>query len=354
MKKVLAIVLAMLMMLALFTGCGNDTPAASNGGDASKDNEVYTLRVHHHDPQDSAIGRFLEDWAAKVEEASENRLDIQIFHGGTLGSGNETVSMILNRTCDIGWGGQSSFDGEFPASEIITLPMRGISSSMQGTQVFWNLYKEYEAMQAEYEDFKVLLVSVGCPNGISTKDKVIESIDDIVGMNIRINAGPINDFFQRLGAAPVSVGMGEVYQAIDNNTIDAITSDWHGIYSFSLYEILNSYLNLNIMAGNQFFLMNKDSYNELPADLQAVIDQYSGDYLAEYAGRYWDDVTELCMTAIEENDGNLYTFNEEETAEIQGVADTITEEWIAAAEAGGMPGQDMYDRMLELIGEYAG
>lgn len=262
--------------------------------------------------------------------------------------------MILNRTCDIGWGGQSSFDGEFPASEIITLPMRGISSSMQGTQVFWNLYKEYEAMQAEYEDFKVLLISVGCPNGISTKDKVIESVEDIAGMNIRINAGPINDFFQRLGAAPVSVGMGEVYQAIDNNTIDAITSDWHGIYSFSLYEILNSYLNLNIMAGNQFFLMNKEAYNELPADLQAVIDQHSGDYLAEYAGQYWDDVTGLCMTAIEENEGNLYTLNEEETAEIQGVADTITEEWIDAAEASGMPGQEMYDRMLELIDEYAG
>lgn len=51
-EKVLAIALAMLMMLALFTGCGNDNAPASNGGaDAPKEDEVYVLRIHHHDPR---------------------------------------------------------------------------------------------------------------------------------------------------------------------------------------------------------------------------------------------------------------------------------------------------------------
>lgn len=353
MKKLFALLLTAAMLIALCAGCGDSTNTSQDGNQSATDDTVYTLRVHHHDPQDSAIGRFLEDWAAQVEEASDSRLDIQIFHGATLGSANETLTMVLNGTCDIGFGGQSNFDGEFPASEIITLPLQGISSSMQGTRVFWDLYKEFEEMQEEYSDVKVLLLSVGCPNGISTKDKVINKVEDISGWNIRINSGPINDFFQKLGAAPVSVSMGEVYQAIDNNTIDAITSDWHGIYSFSLYELLNNYCDLNIMAGNQFMLMNKDSYENLPEDLQVVIDQYSGDYLAEYAGKYWDEITEACMTAIEENNGNVYTLSDEELEKLQATADIIVDEWIANAEANGLPGQEMYDRMQQLIAEYA-
>jgi TRAP-type C4-dicarboxylate transport system substrate-binding protein len=353
MKRLGSLFLVLFLLGSLLCGCGSSDKSGDTTTAPPADDTVHTLIVQSHDPEDSAPGRLLADWAAGIEEESEGQLKFDIYNGGVLGSGRDTVPMILNGTCDIGWGGQSSFPDEFPASEIITLPMLGITSATIGSHVFWDLYNEFDSIRQEYTKYKVLLVHTNCPNGISTKDFQIKSADDISGMNLRVNAGPISNFFEKLGAAPVSIGMGEVFQAIDNNTIDGITTDWHGIYSFSLYEILNEYLDLNIIVGNQFLLMNLDKYNALPDDLKAVIDAHSGDYLAENVGSYWDDVEAKCRDTIKESGGDIYKLSDAEQAKIQAVADEVAREWIASAKEKGLPGQEMYDATKKLIAQYS-
>ncbi len=369
MKKKLALVLALAMVFGMLAACGggNDTPpAGASNPPASEpaqnesqapesqapaaDGEVYKLTVHQHDPATSATGKFLDAWAAQVEEASGGRLDIEIYHGGTMGGPKDTVDMVLNGTVDIGWGLQSFFPGVFPASEGMMLPLLDITTSQQASEVMWHLYADYDYLKAEYEDYHVLLLHANCQSPIASKGKNIQSVDDLAGLNIRGNSGPPTNFIQDLGAAPVGVPIGELYNAIDNATIDAVITDWHAIYSFKLYELIKYYADENIGVSNYFMLMNKDSYAELPADLQQVLDDYSGEKALEICGSFWDDIEAEVRGIIANDypDAQVYKFSDEERARLEEVAKTTTDNWIANTENG----QEIYDAIQELIGKY--
>lgn len=368
-KKKLALILSLGMTLALFASCGGSgnsnasnsnasTPATESSQTTAEpstapadDGKVYTLSVHQHDPATSATGKFLDAWAASIKEASNGRLDIQVYHGGTLGGPRDTVDMVANGTVDIGWGLQSFFPGVFPKSEAAMLPMIGIENAVQASNVMWDLYDNYDYLKDEYKDYHVLLLHANCSSPIASKSKNIQTVADMVGQNIRGNAGPPTNFIQDLGAAPVGVPIGELYNAISNNTIDSVITDWHAIYSFKLYEQFKYYVDENIGVSNYFMLMNQGSYDKLPADLQQILDDYSGWKALEIAGTFWDDVEAEVRGIIEKDypDASIYKLSAEEHDKLQAIADKTAQDWIAATP----DGQAIYDTLLELVSKYA-
>ncbi len=351
MKKSLALIISIVLIVTLFASCGNNgSTGNSTSADtsAAADDTVYKLSVQSHDPETSATGMFLEDWASRIEAASDGRIDIEIYHGGTLGGPKDTYDMIMNGTCDIGFGLVSYFPGVFTASEAIAFPLIDLPDASIASNVFWHLYSDYEYLKEEYSSAHVLLLFANCQSPILTKDTKIETVDQIAGMNIRGNAGPPTSFITNLGAAPVSVPIGEVYTSIDNNTIDAVITDWHAVTSFQLFEPTGYYLDENIGVSGYFLLMNQDSYNALPDDLKQIVDDYSGEACLDYCGQYWiDKENEARESAIADGD-TIYTLSADERAKLEAVADQTIQEWIDSHENG----QDIYDALMSLIDKY--
>ncbi len=363
MKKRVAFLLACILAFGLLTACSGDSTAgeatpgtdshapAPAGTEASGDEGVYTLSLHQHDPAASATGLFLEDWAAQIEEASEGRLKIEIYHGGTLGGPKDTVDLVLNGSVDIGWGVASFFPGVFPASEVIQLPMLGLNSSQQGSQVFWNLYSKYDYLKPEYENFHMLLLHTSGPYIMASSTKDNRSIDDFAGQNIRGNSGPPNDFVTNLGAAPVGVVIGELYNAVDNGTVDSIITSWDTVASFRLLELLRYYMDENIGVSSYFMIMNKEVYESLPADLQKILDDYSGEKALEICSTYWDEAEAACREeiAVDYPEAQVYKLSEEEHARLQEVADKTAAEWVEKTNALGLDGQGIYEACLKEV-----
>ncbi len=350
MKRTFALFLALFMIFGIMAGCGSSSNSASPAPSAAqasapqssapqssapqasasqpsgeqKPNEVYEFSISHHDPESSATGTFLENWASAVEEASNGAIQIDIFHGGVLGGPTETINLITNNTASMGAGAQCAYPGQFPLTEVVSLPMIGMTSAQQASRVMYDLYESSEDLQAEYSAFKVLLVYANCTSPISFSRKEIGSKADMAGLNIRANAGPPTGFIEALGASPVNVAMGELYQALENNTVDGVLTDWHGMYSFKLYEAVNYILDVPVYTNTFFFLMNWDAYNSLPDDLKAVIDDYSGWEALDIIGTTWDDYEAMCREAISsETDSKLITLNDEEYALFKQAADQV-------------------------------
>jgi TRAP-type C4-dicarboxylate transport system substrate-binding protein len=319
----------------------------------SADDTVYTLIVHQHDSATSGIGLFLEDWTAQITEASGNRLQFEIYNGGALGSAKDTIDMIQNRTCDIGWGLQAYFTGNFDGSQVIMCPMLGIKDAAQGSKAFWELYKNNAEVADEYKDFHVLMLHTSLNSPISTKSIQIDSIDQFKGMKVRCNSGAPTLFVQNLGATPVSVAIGELYQAIENNTIDALITDWQANKAFSLYEPQNYYLDECIHVTSYFMLMNQDSYAELPPDLQAVLDQYSGDAAVDIVGSYWAPFEVDCKALIEAKGGTIYQLSDGEREKMQEIANKTCQDWVDSISASGYDGQKLLDDCIKYVNMYA-
>ncbi len=369
-KKLVAMIVSLFVLTTVLSGCGGantpapattaaeaTAPAASTATEATvaapADTKVYDLTLHHHDPQTSATGTFLDAWAAKVKEKSGGRLNVKVFHGGTLGGPKDTVDMVINGSCDIGWGLPSFFPGRFPMTEAMSLPMLGIQSATQGSAAMWDLYNTTDYLKDEYKDFKVILLHTNCDSPISTKDKAIEKVSDIKGMQIRGNSGPPTEFIKQLGAAPISIVIGELYSSIEKGVLSAVITDWHAIKAFKLHEQLNFYLNEHISVSPYFLLMNQAKYDSLPADLQKVVDECSGTGALDIAGPAWDNVQTEVMGIIEKNGDKIYNLSPEEQAKLKAIADSTQATWIKAQTDAGKPAQDVVNKAVELIAKYA-
>ena len=355
-KRILGLICIGVLAGGLLAGCGSSDETASSGTEeatsesASEESSVdtsnaeYTLNVQTHDPESSATGDFLNAWAETVEEESEGRIDIQIYFGGTLGTATDTLDLLRNGTCDIGWGLQSFYADTFPVTEVFQLPMIDISSAEQGSYALWNFYNNYDYMTAEYEDFHVLVLHANCQSPISTRDEKLESIEDLQGMQIRAMSGPPTTFVQNLGASPFSCSLQDLYSNLEKGVVDGCITDFHGIKSFKLDEVIGYMLDANIGISTYFLMMNQDSYDALPEDLQTIIDEASADAI-QYTSA-WDIVEEEQREAYADM---LYTWDDEEMAKLQEVADQTIDEWIESMTEAGYDGQAIYDDAMAEI-----
>ena len=353
-KRILAILACVCLVAGLLAACGDSSTTTTTAADsteagdtteaAAKPDKVYTLTVTQHDPEASATGTFLNAWKERVEEASGGALEINIYHGGTIAGPKDSIDAVKNGTVDIAWGLQSFYDGLFPATEVFMLPLIDITSAPQGSEAIWNFYNNTDYMDAEYADYHVLFLHTNCqsPLSLSAKSAVtkIEKLDDFAGLNIRGNAGPPNMFLTELGATPVGCSINDLYKNLETAEMDGCLTDWHGISSFKLDEVIGSYLDENIGVSTYFMLMNPDSYAALPEDLQKILD----DTTAECADltSAWDDVETEIKAAVADK---CYKLSDDQRAALEEAADRTIQAWIDKTENG----QEIYDKAMAEI-----
>lgn len=368
MKKRISLALACILTLSLvLTACGGNSgnsgstaaPAsgsqasASTGGDAAASGETYTLRLHHHDNQTNAMGAFYDELVETVKEKSDGRLIIEVFHGGTLGSAKDTYDMVLNGTCDIGGGLPSFFPGRFPMTEAISLPLMGVENATQGTKALWDLYNNTDYLDKEYSEVEVLLLNVCNDSPIATKSKKIESYEDFAGLKLRANAGPPTEFVQQIGAVPMSIVVGELYTSLEKSVIDGVVSDWNAFNAFKLYDQLNYYVDEKFTINPYFIIMNKNSYANLPEDLQQILKECTGgeEAVASVSSKF-DQITEDAKAIITDMGGEIYTLPDADRAKLQEAADKTWDAWKSEMSGQGYPAEDVIAELQTLLDQY--
>ncbi len=299
MKKVLALVLAVLMVVSLFAACGQEAPAAPaapadpapaapadpapadpaepakaalpvkadfaagpewDGSEPTKENGNWaqsyaviaalaeqaaayadvkpeiTFTLACHDPADSAPGEFLTAWADAVTIATEGAIDFDIGYSGTHSGTMAVVDDMVSGTIDFGWTLPCYFKNYFPLTNVIQNPSLGIKDATVGSAAMWELYKNTPAIQEEYDEGEVLFLWTNCTSPLAYKgDKEIGSVADITG-NIRGNNGPTQLFITAAGGTVMGCPIGEVYNNISTGIFSYVVTDWHGIKSFALAD----------------------------------------------------------------------------------------------------------------------
>lgn len=359
MKKVIALLLVAVMCCAMFAGCGNDASSTpnntpSNGNDAPvSDGKTYTLTVTNHDAATSMGELYIETLCNMMAEESGGRLVFEFNPGGSLLGATEAIDGVKDGLADIVWSATSFFSGRFPISEFINLSGNGITSARMATDVYQQMYEEIPELQAEFTDWKVLAIHSCSYGPISTVGTKIETAEDFKGLQIRTAGTVAAQYIEALGATPVSVPTGEVYESVSKGVFDGFTNDWHNIDCFKLFEPIDYCLNMPVSHTSCFILMNKDSYADLPADLQAIIDKYSGNYAGDMAGYWWDSCNYWVGDKMRENGVEVYEPSEEllAWATSDEMVGPIHEWYINYLNEAGLDGQAIYDKCMEIVAE---
>jgi TRAP-type mannitol/chloroaromatic compound transport system substrate-binding protein len=102
--------------------------------------------------------------------------------------------------------------------------------------------------------------------------KEIKSVEDLQGLKMRI-PGFAGEVFAEVGVSPTNIAPGELYTALERNTIDAV--EWVGPaldLRLGFQQIADYYYTgWHEPATELQFLVNQKVWDELPADLQEIL-----------------------------------------------------------------------------------
>lgn len=365
MKKFLALALALVMVLCLFAGCGNDKPASTpNTGDTSApagddkapadDGKVYEFSLTCHDPIGTAQVDHMVEWATEVEELTGGRVKITIYDSATICAATDVATNVMQGAVDIGWLYTAYFAGQFPLADVVNLPFQGFGDCVATTQMFWDMMEEYPALVDEWSEFKVLMLYTNPGMKLVSGGDPITSIADLQGKSIRCPSGAITDLLTEWGANPITMAPPEIYEALEKGVVNGYIFEESGLVKFSLHELSTYYTDYPMYNGVFGLVMNKESWESLPADLQEIIEGTIGREMSIHAAEIFAADVDAGREKILAAGGEFVEIPAESLAEFQVAADAYAAGWVEKMTTADFDAAAFLARAKELTAQYEG
>lgn len=315
--------------------------------------DPVTLSLGHPFPEQHPIHQnALLPYAEAVSEATGGAVTIEFNAGGSLAAAPATFENTVIGGQDLGWALQGYHSGVFPVTEIIEQPFQ-FESATQATNTLWDLYDEFPELQDEYGDVALLGLWVHDVGDLWTKDKEVQTLEDVEGLTLRFPTRVVGQLIEAMGGSPVGMPAPQIFDSLSTGVIDGLMIAVSGLQSFQLYPELAYGTECDCYVAAQYLVMNLDSWNSLTPDTQALMQEMGREY-SLLAAEVYDDLYDR-VSQIAEDEGIVkYVLPEDELARWQELGQEVTDAWIAEREAEGAPAQQMFDRMQEIKAEYAG
>jgi len=235
--------------------------------------------------------------------------------------------------------------GRLPLSEVLQQPL-GYKNGYQASKLGNAYYKKFKPK--EFDDVKVMYIHGAAPGFVMTK-KPIKTTADIKGLRIKANAENV-DIVKNLGGAPVTMPVGETYDALSRGIVDGTLFPVEALQGFKIGEVVKTVLEdygMSYMT-SMYVVMNKDKWNSIsPAD-QKAIEKINDEYNEKIAKRW----VELDNAAKEYALGKgvaFVTVSEKEQAATAEKMKPIWDTYVNMAKSKGLPGDEALKFCLDYI-----
>lgn len=258
--------------------------------------------AHWVPPAHTITATIVDPLSNSVSDATGGELTVRTYPGGELGAGPlEQYVRVVQGVADIAWGLQGYTSTQFPKTMIAELP----GAIPDGDPGYPGLWAAYDLIADEYPATKPLALYTSEPNIFIMKDIDINTPADVAGLKIRVSGAAAGAVIEALGATPVQMPAGEIYNSLQTGLIDGVVTGASAVADFKLDEVANSYT-IGVPLGRiTFFLvMNQARYDGLSAEHQAAIDAVAGEFLSKSAEDGWNQKATDTIAALKATGDN--------------------------------------------------
>jgi TRAP-type C4-dicarboxylate transport system substrate-binding protein len=233
------------------------------------------------------------------------------------------------------------------------LPFLGWSTCRDALKIEKELYNRFPEMMEEFQGLKVLYILVSPEKQwlMNTK-KLVQTSEDLKGMKF-ISHGYAAKWYEIMGATPVKLSWPEFYTSMEKGVVDGTIGAFGAHIASGMVELTKYYTTLPSPIRQGFFhqLMNPDSFNNLPPDIQKIIVDLEP-WIVERRIELEEEMDIIGVPMAQEMGATFVDLSPEVSQEWIDAATPVHEEWIADIESQGKPAQAMYDDLMQLIQEY--
>lgn len=342
-KKVFLILLAVVLAISLgFLAC--TTPAQE------EEEEELPIEITYHTPFPSMMAReeVFSAWFEKVEELSGGAVEFVPYYSQALFGMTEGWDHITRRTVDIAFVG-----GRFtPEIHPLTTLQMSFWYGVTPEQVGENYYLVEEAipqLAAEWDEVKTLVIMLAVEHQLLTTTP-IRTLEDAQGLLLNTAAPTGIGMFNGLGVIPSNYPGIELYSYLDKGTIDGALHTFTSLRTESLAEVCPYVTLINYTAGHHCrVVMNVDSWNSLPSNVQQIIDESLPELQEEYTYYGVTLDRELAVEFAEDNGVEFIELTAEELATLYEWEDEEILKLVEEADAQGLPGTELFNFIRQLV-----
>ena len=309
------------------------------------------LKLAHFLPTANGIHKdFLEPWAHDLEACSGGKVKVTIYPAGTqLGNIARLYEEVQTGVVDIAHGLSGIPAGRFERVRLMELPFM-VKTADAAAKTLWDLEP---SLAPDFSGVKLLALHSPNAGQIHTVSKRVRTIDDLKGLRIRFPSEAIKLMLEQLGAVPVGLPPGAVYENMEKGVIDGAAFTWDTMDSFKLAEITKYHLDAQFYVTTFWFAMNKARYDSLPKDVQACVDKLSGKALAAKFGPWWTEWDRIGLDLVKQRNHPIDTLSPAERAQWVKALEPMVEKYLAGLEAKGIKdARGIYAKMKEKIASY--
>jgi len=295
------------------------------------------------------MSQWIEGWAKKLEETSEGRLKFEIRHGAQMGPPPKYYDLAANGQADITWALHGATPGRFKLTEISNMPFL-FCSAEQATRVIND--KRVRAMiDPEHRGVKVLTTFMHPPGQINMRGGAVLALDDLKGKALRPPSKTVGQLIAMLGGKPVGLPPTVMAESLQKGTIDGTMIDYGGAgLAFQLGPFLSDITEVYAYTSSFALVMNPNSFESLPEDLQMMVDQSLEDVSTEI-GQIWDKLDGIGKKVLMDAGVNIHKLPEAEMAKLHAVGDAQTSSYLSSLEDSDLPGEDVLSMIKTVAAE---
>lgn len=216
-----------------------------------------------------------EKFAKLATASSGGRLEITAFPAGAITPAGKEFEGVISGSVEAAHTSPGWAVGYVPAGVFYTSSV----ATLTGNQMM--MWMDYEGLKFAQELYApvglqyVGQLTVHPAEVWCHTNKPLRSVEDIKGLKIRLGTTALNSIFKEMGATPVFLPGGEIYEGMQRGVIDAFEYFTpSGNWTMGFQEVIK-YMYLNPSrspSDGQSLFVNKKKWDELPADLQLVVE----------------------------------------------------------------------------------
>lgn len=338
--KLMALVLALVLVAGLLTACGPKQPSGSQ--EPAAEQKPITLPWGFTAPANSVDEAYNQRTADRIKEYTNGAVTIQLYPGGQLGNEKVVLEGIVSGTIEQAGLSPNVVATVIPEFNVLCLPFLFDDVAHFFRVVTSDEYFQKMNEAANAKGMQYIGVNLALPRTVATRTPV-RTPADAKGQVIRVMDGTIySDMMACWGFGSSVIAYGEVYTALQQGVVDGVENADNGNLAMKFYEQVEYSTSTYHVFHGQHVFMNLDVWNSLTPATQEAIRKAWKDVTAETAAEQVplvpQQAKELADTGI-----NIIELTADEKQQWIDASQPLYEKYR------GVIGEEFYDWFIKLV-----
>ena len=305
-------------------------------------------------PTVSLVSHSAELWMQAVKKKTGGRVEFQTFWGGALGSPPEHTNIAQKGMADVVLTNLMYTPGKFPLKQYEYAFPFGPVDPIVVTRAKRKIREEFPAFKENLAKYNMILIS-NCSAAAYQfmAKKPIQTLGDVKGQKVALIGRYFGRWVEPAGMVPVVAAAADRYTMLQTGVIDMDLLTMDMFFYYKVYEQAPNLILADLLTANFIdLLMNTNSFNKLPKDIQKIFLEAGKEVEEQMAAKeikQW--IENKVMKGFKEKGVKIFRFSEEDRAKWAQLCEDIPAEWAAEVTGMGYPGWEIAKRYQEVCEE---